>query len=450
VPQDLQTIVQRMVEAGESEDDIALVIQHYKPAAAAESGPQPLPKQAPGTMMGPAGLVPKERRGEGLSSLLRLIRDNPVEASAMGGAMLAAPLTGGASIPAGMAAAGLGAAGGAGLAITGRQIARGTPEPAAQTLGTMAKQGAVNAAGEGIGRGVSHVASKAAPLVARGVLKLSKSLQREHGADELTGAFLKERVPVGKSSDVGQRAKESAGEVDALLAAKDAERPTVAGYLPPARETVPLGNPQTTMPKGTGVMVGKVIDEPGRGAYPGQVDPREILTGLRGAKTELGNRALNTRALGELSDLEREFLASHLNPMSLTETQALKRAEQKLADRAFRAQDAGNPINEVSANFHRGMASGARGAIERQVPQVGPMNARTQLLGGLEEALTDAEMRSPGFMGTNPVTWLGAVAPGTGSRLAFGLDRMGQGAPSAAAIRAALLSLLAGESQEPQ
>src|SRR5687767_9460134 len=88
-------------DAPPSEQDIMAALGS---SVSEPKGPQPLPKQAPGTMMGPAGMVPKERRGEGLSSLLRLIRDNPVEASAMGGAMLAAPLTGGASIPAGMAA----------------------------------------------------------------------------------------------------------------------------------------------------------------------------------------------------------------------------------------------------------------------------------------------------------------------------------------------------------
>jgi hypothetical protein len=274
------------------------------------------------------------------------------------------------------------------------------------------------------GKASRGVADTVVPMLLKGSLKPSKSLQREHGVDALVGAMRAEKLAPNQSGMAGARAKASAGEVDALLAAKDAERPKVAGYLNPAREDIPLGNPQPTMPKGAGVMKGKVIHDPGRGAYPGQIDPREVVKGLSGAKRDLGNRALGDRALADLQALEDEFLAGHPSGMSYTEMNALKRQEQKLADRAFRAQDAGNPINEIGANFHKGMATGAQRAIEAGVPEVKGMNARTRVLGGLEEALEDAAARSPGFMGTNPITWLGAVAPNLGSKATFAADSL--------------------------
>src|SRR5688572_18393869 len=110
MPQDLQSIVQRMVEAGESEDDIALVIKHYAAPASTPSGPEPLPKSQPGN--GPAGVVPLSRRGEGASDVLRVAKENPGATGATIAGAAAAPFTGGLSLgPAIAAQAAIGAGG---------------------------------------------------------------------------------------------------------------------------------------------------------------------------------------------------------------------------------------------------------------------------------------------------------------------------------------------------
>jgi hypothetical protein len=391
---------------------------------------------------------PMVRAGQWLG---RHIKAHPVESAAAGGAMLAAPFTGGGSILGGMAAAGLGAAGGAGTAIAGRQLITGKPESAAGTAGTMAKQGALNAAGEGIGRGIVAGANVIVPKVLKGILNTSPTLQKRF--PNVVATMRGEKIPVGQSAVADARITESADAVDALLRSKDAIRPKVAGYLGPAREEIALGNPQTTMPKGTGTMVGKIMDGPGGpGAPAGMVDPREIPAALlQRERAELGNRALANQATGELDSLIQSFLQQRTKPMSLVETNAMKRAEQKLSDTAYRAEEAGHPINAIETKFHEGMAGGAQRAVETRVPEVAGMNAQTRDLMGLKEALEKAEMRSgSGLTNLNPVSWLRNLAPGLGSKGAFAADALAQGTQgtTARALRQALVSLLAGEHPE--
>jgi hypothetical protein len=380
---------------------------------------------------------------------LRQIKKHPVESAATAGAIAAAPFTAGASIPAAMTAAGLGAAGGAGLAITGRQLLTGRPESGVDTAKTMATQGLLNAAGEGFGQGVVKAGEVVIPKVLKGILRPSKAIQQRFG--DVVGTMRGERIPVGQSAVADARVTESADAVKALLRAKDAERPVVRGYLNPAREEIPLGNPQTTMPKGTGAMQGGVLHEPGPGAPAGMVDPREIPTGLADARGDLGNRALAEEGTGQLDEMVQSFLRQRNRPMSLMETNALKQAEQKLADTAYKAESMGHPVNGIEGMFHEGMAGGAQRAVESRVPEVAGMNTRTRDLMGLTDALQDAEARSgAGIMNLNPLSWVGNVAPGLGSKAAFAADSAAKGTQGTQArlIRQALLSLLAGDSPE--
>src|SRR4051812_38537978 len=59
MPDALQSVVQRMIDAGESEANIATVIQHYQ-----KSGPQPVAASEPDTFMGGALKGLKDYAGE--------------------------------------------------------------------------------------------------------------------------------------------------------------------------------------------------------------------------------------------------------------------------------------------------------------------------------------------------------------------------------------------------
>ena len=387
--------------------------------------------------------------------LARKTAEDPVSAAATAGAVLAVPATGGASLLPSLAAAGLGAAGGAGLGLIG-QAATGTgsAKTAGDVAATMTRQGLTNAAGEGAGRAIVGAGKVVVPAVLKKLLKPGKLLDEY---PDLIDVMRREQIPIGESSVARGRNMEAKAEVDRLLFARDQQRPKVAGLLGPAQEAVPMGTPSIAgeMPgglapahatlnpdvtdagphrlqflgdaaqptlgptpelAGPGVLMREMQAAPGKGAYPGQVDPRKIAQGLTGARAEVSDRALNARALEELDALEMEFLANHPTAKTLTQTNKLKRAEQRLANRAFRAAEQGTAATDTPALFHKGIASGAQREIEKQAPEVIPLNLRTQELGGLLRALRQAEKNAPGPT-LNPMSW-----PGVSSRAAFLAD----------------------------
>lgn len=396
--QALQQIVERMVAAGESEADIALVIQSYKPAAPAQ------PAQAPGFLDDNAGLPMMARAGLGV---LRFVKNNPAQAGAIAGGLAAAPLTGATSLIPAMAASGLGAAGGAGVGLAAQQIATGKPQTAGNVAGTMAKEGALAVTGEGIGRGLTTIAGKVAPKIARAVMKPSKSLQNEFGADNLTDAFLAERVPVGQSGTITARAKDSAATADKMIAEAESGGSGPVSLRSVAQELRP------------------VVDKAKTRIRLGQADETPTIVGrlraMRGANPE---------------------------GIPLTVAQEMKREAQGMAERGFRAADSGNVLNDLGAHADKAVATGLRQGIEARVPGVRDVNANTQRLIGLEQALTDAEARNPGLVGINPLQWLGSMFPGVGSRVAFGANAASK-APAGQLLQATLLSLL-GATESPE
>jgi len=210
-------------DAPPSEQDVLAAIGGQNPAPAAAQAPQ----------QPTAAGMPFSRIG---SAVMGTIKNNPVSAGAIAGGLAAAPMTAGASLLPAMAASGLGAAGGAGLGLIAEQLGTGKPRTAGSVAGTMAAEGAMGAAGEGIGRGLATIAGKVAPHLSRAILKPSKALQREYGQDELIESFLKEGVPVGQSEKVGASAKASAGQADQMIA--DAQQ---AGAGPGEDRRVRLG-----------------------------------------------------------------------------------------------------------------------------------------------------------------------------------------------------------------
>lgn len=193
----LQAIVEKMVAAGEPEENIALVIQHYKPPA------EPAPAQKPSA---PQGLIDRVLADNpalppmlrATQSVLRIVKNNPIQAGAIAGGIAAAPVSGGASLLPAAAAAGLGAAGGAGLgAIANAALGNEQgPQTAGGVLGTMAKEGALGATGEGVGRAVGSAAQLAGRgLYRAGLLPINQVLGK-YGDVVKTG--VENAVPVSK------------------------------------------------------------------------------------------------------------------------------------------------------------------------------------------------------------------------------------------------------------
>lgn len=363
--------------------------------------------------------------------------------------------------------------------------------------------------------------------IVQGTVRPSKAIRDAHGGGRAIAKTIVDEglLSADKASAATTQSRES---VDALLAARDASRPAVRGYLGPAQEAVPLGEApvpgqmpmQVTRPQalplnrppvspmtgqryaeklpgdptdtlhssfldqtghrippvpdapplaGPGVVMRDMPSPAGPGAPPNMVDPRTITKPLQNVRAGVGNRALGAEDVSQIDDLQRRFLDQHQKPMSLTETNALKRAEQDLAEKGYRAEQAGNPVNSTETQFHKGVARGAREAIEAQVPEVGPMNERTAALAGAEDALSVAEDRTHGL--TNPLAVVAGLASGAatsnpmvgiatamgtraldssrvGTALGVGLDRTGKLVDAQALRRLMLAARLAERQQQ--
>jgi hypothetical protein len=434
-----------------SEADVMAALGQ-SPAASHDAAP-PMPSAIEQTLADNPNDPWQTRAGK---FLMRQAKEHPVQAGAMLGGLVAAPMTGGASIPAAMAAAGLGAAGGAGLGSIANAAMGGEngPKTAGDVAKTMATEGALGAAGEGLGQGAARIASVGGKLVYKTALRPSMALQRDFGDIAATG--LREGTPVSQSGahqtmetigGLGQQTRDA-------LAARDAVRPAVRGYLPPA-QGVELGAapihptmPNLRDPRSAGVLLRDAPQTAGpvsTAAHGSMIAPAEIAQrGLAPVRAELSDRALAGDATDQLAALQERFLSQRPTPLTLTEAQRLKQAEQALADSAYRAEQMGNPVNGVDPQFHQGVARGAREAIEQRAPEVIPLNKRTQGLIGLSRAIEDATRRNVPGVGSLR-TFLGDFAPNAASRVGIAADRLGTSGTLPPSLKAALIAALGGD-----
>ena len=431
-----------------TEDEARAAIGEHASAPAPKSAAAPEPSFTDRILADNPALPPMLRGAQGV---LRFAKANPVQAGAIAGGLASAPFTGGMSIPASMGLAGLGAAGGAAYGQLAKGATTGDFGTPSGNAAQIAKEGALGAGGEGFGRAAGQALRFAGRVVYKSALRPAMALQRDFGDIAATG--LREGVPV---TDAGAaRVTEQLGDLGnktrGILAAKDAERPIVRGYLPPA-QGVELGSApiHPTMPdlrdaRSAGVLMRDLPPTPGGGAPAQMVAPAEIAQrGLGAARSDLSNRALAGDALDEIGALENRFLSQRTRPMSLVDTQAMKQAEQELADSAYKAQAMGHPVNGVETQFHRGIARGSREAIEQRAPEVAPLNQQAQKLIGLKLALEDAGRRNiPSVWGLRSL--LGDFMPAASSRAGIAADRAGQYAPLPASFKTALIAALGGQ-----
>lgn len=203
-------------------------------------------------------------------------------------------------------------------------------------------------------------------------------------------------------------------------------------------------------------------------AGKGPVSPRRVITEFRPVRDTVQKRA----ALGMADETPavaaraRLFASHNKGGIPLTKAQGLKREAQDLAESAYRAQDRGANVNGTDLLMNEAQARGLRQEIERAVPDVGPINRRTQDLVGLTRAAEHASGTGHGLMrlgGAGALGLLGSgggalpamAAAGTGAMLSTpgGLTSLGLltrtgGKVLPGAMRAALLAQMM--SDEPQ
>ncbi len=376
-----------------SEQEARQALSSYEPPKAAPSEGSGLGRFAGYKMLGDAVM------GAGKAAI-----NNPVQSLAMLGGMLAAPLTGGASIPAGMAAAGLGAAGGAGIGsiINAARGGENGPTSASGVAKTMATEGALGAAGEGLGQGAARLLKAGGKLVYKTALRPSKGLQREFGDVAETGLQRGAIVSEGGLDKVTAQRGESAAKARQMVAEAEA-----AGASPiPTKEVA--GHFKDVMRQGQ------------QEAQLGRPDPRPAVVGRL-----------------------KSFADKNQGGIPLGKAQGLKERAQDLATRAYRAEDLGHPINDLSAAADQAQAAGLQKGIEARVPGVDKQNANTRELIGLSRALEDATQRNvPGVGSIRSL--LGDFIPSVSSGIGIAAERA-SGLPLNHALKAALIAALGGQ-----
>lgn len=162
-----------------------------------------------------------------------------------------------------------------------------------------------------------------------------------------------------------------------------------------------------------------------------------------------------------LADTAAAITARNPAQIPLTDAQAMKREAQTLA------YEAGVDNQSVKKAAEIAKAKALRSGIEARVPEVGPVNERSQQLIAAQRAMEAAQDRprtltnflsllggGAGYAGLGPV---GGVAiplamkaldsPRSGAALGIGVNSIGQGLNANSLRQAALISRLLGESQ---
>jgi hypothetical protein len=203
----LQSIVQRMVAAGESEDNIATVIKHYKTQAPLAAAPEQ-PKADP------FASLRRTAQGEPASVLWQRAKDNPAATGAAIATMAAGPIAAPMKLLGRLLT--MGAAGTAG-ALPGA-IAQGDPSAAL-------KEGAIAAGTQGVG----GMASGALKLAGRGMYRAAAlPINKFAKYGDLISEGLDNAVPVSKSGL--RKAEGLLAERSATKAAALADADTRMGF----------------------------------------------------------------------------------------------------------------------------------------------------------------------------------------------------------------------------
>jgi hypothetical protein len=359
---DIRKIVAGARAKGLGDDQIRALVARYNERAQQTAQPQAEPRTESGSMLPTAGSF--------VGSLVGTV----------GG------------VPGRIAGAGIGGALGKGaeLFFDEKDDSLGDSLKAMGTEG--AKQGAYEAAGGALGKGIGLLGKGAYKA---GVSLLPRTLKEAHPKIAETG--FREGIALTKrgAAKAGEAVKASASQADDMIAT--AER---AGGAPVAtREVIRELRP-----------VGQTLKKRAELGLPDEVPA-------------LAQRAKTLRS-------------SHPQGIPLSRAQDLKREAQAMADTAYKTQQKGGVIKDDVMMGNEAIARGLRKGIEQRVPDVAAVNARTQGLIGVREGAEHASgtghilSRAGGATAGALLGLGGGVLPAAGAALAGGVLTTPQGLSS--------------------
>lgn len=340
-----------------------------------------------------------------------------IGAGALGGAMSLA--TGGLGLPAAVGLVGLAGAGGAGLGLTAKQTMDTNEEPptVAGNVGTMAKQGALAATGEGVSRGIGLGVQALKEPMKRGARRLMQSAIKpgiSEDAPRIVQTMLDEGVNVTENGV--RKLEQILGDTNQAIAQEIASTPGAVSHL-------------------------------------------KVASRLNDTARKFGQQVNPQADLAAISDVGDNFL-THPNlsgaAQSLPDAQAMKVGTYQRLSGKF------GELSNATTESEKALARGLKEEIAAQVPGVSALNARE---GNILETLEPLERRVMIQGRSNPIG-LPAIAPraigfitglvdrhpGLKSALANGLwaqaARMSGQPPDV--LKAAVQAILAGQGSDEQ
>ena len=393
----LETIVQRMIDAGESEENIAAVIREKTKDTT--SGPSPTARAEEARQVGmrstkapPAGQLTPTREDWGK------LADVTLPAIASTGAAMA---TGGASLPIQALAQG-----GAGL-LSGatRAAIRGG------TVGEMGASGALDAASNTVPMGLGAGARQFAKPLMRSALRISAPIARKFG--DIVPTALAERILPTASG---------AAKAEALREAGSAEK-----------ELLLRGSNAT-------------------------IDPNDLATAARARMQPHLEQAFDA---GETTTTQAPKVINALGRKAPMDLQRLDRAKSKWDDKiknAIAARKFSGTVPDINERTRQALAGEARDALEQAAPGYKAVNKRIMTLEGIRQAAANRIAIPATGLADNLLVFSGlspshvaarlAMSPVIKGGAAIGANELGKAmmsrgaAPTAEMIRAAILQLL--------
>lgn len=284
------------------------------------------------------------------------IADRAVASLPAAGAMAASSLAGGRSNPVGIGLAAVGGAAGEAWrqtisALRGDwdQVPATMVERAQQIVTEGLKQGGIEGAGRYV---LAPLLRLFGQTVYRGALKPSNSVREEFPG--VTAVAVREGLPITRAAVGTDKAARLVSESGAATR-RTLEAAEAAGAKP--------------------------------------VTMRPVAQSLARTRASVADQAIREADLKRVQTIRDRLLTENPRGVPLSRAQTMKQAEQKRAIAAYKKQARGQPVNELRLSAREDIARGLREAIERRVPDVGPMNKRTQELIGALKAVAAAENR---------------------------------------------------------
>jgi len=371
-PQDQKAIVQRMIDAGESEENIATVIQHFKTTT-----------QEPKKVSGGYGTL--ATIGDFITSLPKKAYDNlPAVGGAVGGTIGG---IGGTAF--GLGFGGVpGAAGGAALG---------------------------GAAGEAVHQLGERLSGRSAPAT------VTEAALRVGGQGALQGGLTLAGGAAAKGAGiVGQRLMQSAVKPayrTVEQAVKNAEMPRVIKTLLDEGVNVTQGG-IAKIQRLLGATNDEIKDIIANSS--GKVYPEAVADKADDVAAVFRNQAAPMDDLAQIAKVKDEFMTVHggapnlpAKPLTVTEAQQLKQGTYK----AIGARNYGEQRG-ARTEAEKALARGLKEGIQTAEPRVGPLNARE---GALIEA-RDAIARRVAASNNRDLAGIAWVSQNPGAFVAFLLD----------------------------